>query len=298
MNYQLDAFLGYDGKRELILRPRRSRSANFYGVNDGRNKGFRIPEKEEQGPYAAEIYAALEAVRNADTSSTLTIVSCQSFIQNAMNKKLSVWEHEGWVNVRHREVLKCLAAELKARKGSTFFEVVEPGTEARARCREATLLAKQATRGTIVNKIDLSIPDGMALPGMSLSVNGRILRIYVSDNDIWMAARGKDILPRTAQFLWKGLHNAHKVGQYWSHIPECEERAFCQDCRTDEDLEHILTKCGSPGQEIIWREVKAIWTKKNNEWPTPTLGLILGCGLAEFRATERETRGRSDFTAS
>jgi hypothetical protein len=117
-------------------------AANFYGVNDGRNKGFRIPEKEEQGPYAAEIYAALEAVRNADTSSTLIIVSCQSFIQNAMNKKLSVWEHEGWVNVRHREVLKCLAAELKARKGSTFFEVVEPGTEARARCREATLLAK------------------------------------------------------------------------------------------------------------------------------------------------------------
>jgi ribonuclease HI len=111
-------------------------------------------------------------------------------------------------------------------------------------------------------------------------------RIYVSDNDIWMAARRKDILPRTAQFLWKGMHNAHKVGQYWSHIPECEERAFCQDCGTDEDLEHILRKCGSPGQEIIWREVKTIWTKKNNEWPTPTLGLILGCGLAEFRATD------------
>ncbi|KAJ7910721.1 hypothetical protein B0H13DRAFT_1876442 [Mycena leptocephala] len=135
MNQQLDAYLGYDSQRGLILCPQMSRCTN---------KGFRIPKKEEQGPHAAEIYAALEAVRNADTSSMLTIVSCQSFIPNAMNKKLSVWEHEGWVNVRHREVLKCLAAELKARKGSTFFEVVEPGTEARAHCREATLLAIQA----------------------------------------------------------------------------------------------------------------------------------------------------------
>jgi ribonuclease HI len=111
-------------------------------------------------------------------------------------------------------------------------------------------------------------------------------RIYVSDNNIWMAAHGKDILPRTAQFLWKSLHNAHKVGRYWSHIPECEERAFCQACGTNKDLEHILTRCGSPGQVIIWREVKTIWAKKNDEWLTPTLGLILGCGLAEFHTMD------------
>ncbi|KAJ7822937.1 hypothetical protein B0H13DRAFT_1659366 [Mycena leptocephala] len=217
-----------------------------------------------------------------------------------------------------------LAAELKVRKGSTFFEVAEPGTEARAHCREATLLAKQAARGTIVNRIDLSIPDGMALPGMSLTGNRQptfyrriregkakkvlirkstqkhldlvrksmveSFRIYVLDNDIWMAARGRDILPRTAQFLWKSLHNAHKVGQYWSHIPECEERAVCQACGTDEDLEHILTRCGSPGQEIIWREVKTIWAKKNDEWP------VVWQNSTPW--TERETRGQNDCTAS
>jgi ribonuclease HI len=54
----------------------------------------------------------------------------------------------------------------------------------------------------------------------------------------------------------------------------------------DKDLEHILTRCGSPGQEIIWREVKTIWAKKNDEWPTPTLGLIVGCGLAEFHTVD------------
>ncbi|KAJ7835765.1 hypothetical protein B0H13DRAFT_2240059 [Mycena leptocephala] len=223
-----------------------------------------------------------------------------------MNNKLSTWEHEGWVNVRHKDVLKCLAAELKARRGSTFFKVVEPGTAAQGYCREATLLAKQSARGTTVNRIDISVPNGMALPGMSLIGNRQRVfyrgireektkkvstrtstqknldlvrksvvesfKKHVSDSEIWMAARGKDILPRTAQFLWKSMHNSHKVGHYWTHIPECEERAVCQLCGTEEDLEHILLK-----------EVKSIWAKKSDKWPILSLGIILGSGLAEFR---------------
>ncbi|KAJ7824831.1 hypothetical protein B0H13DRAFT_1658299 [Mycena leptocephala] len=297
--------------------PRSAAAGLFYGVGDLRNRGFCIPADEVQSKYAAEIYAALDAVRNADTNSVLTIASSQSYIRNAMNKKLPTWEHEGWVNVRHKEVLRCLAAELKARKGSTLLIVAVPGSVTKEYCQKATTLAKQAVQGTTATTVDLSVPEGTALPGMSLTDNRqrsfyRAIREektrkvptrtaarkhldlvrnsmvesfekYVSDEEIWMAARGKDILPRTAQFLWKSLHNAHKVGHYWTHIPECEERAVCQTCGTEEDLEHILTQCKSPGQEVVWREVRDIWAKKTNHWPTPTLGVILGCGLAELR---------------
>ncbi|KAJ6528047.1 hypothetical protein B0H19DRAFT_1334165, partial [Mycena capillaripes] len=245
------------------------------------------------------------------------IVSSRDFTQNAMNRKLSSWEHEGWVNVKHRDVLRCLAAELKARKGPTFFQKTEPGSSSRDYYQKATLLAKQAAQRNIVSPIDLSVPDGMALPGMS-SVNNRqrsfyrrireaknrtvltrtatrkqldlvkksaieALEKHVSDEEIWIAARGKDILPRSAQFLWKSLHNAHKIGHYWTHIPECEDRAVCQECGTEENIDHILAKCESPGREIVWREVEKIWSKKNEIWITPSLGVILGSGLAEFR---------------
>ncbi|KAJ6524164.1 hypothetical protein B0H19DRAFT_1215011 [Mycena capillaripes] len=224
-----------------------------------------------------------------------------------MNKKLSTWEHEGWVNVKHRQVLRCLAAELKARKGLTLFQKTEPGYTA----RKAT-----------VSPIDFSVPNGTALPGTSLIENrqrsfyrgireeknrGITTRIatrkqldlvkksaldslerHVSDGEIWMAARGKDILPRSAQFLWKSLHNAHKIGHYWTHIPECEDRAVCRECNAEESLDHILTKCASPGQEIVWREVEKLWTKKKGKWLTPFLGMILGSGLAEFRNDDSE----------
>jgi ribonuclease HI len=104
----------------------------------------------------------------------------------------------------------------------------------------------------------------------------------VSDADIWRAATGKDFLPRTAQFLWKGIHNAHRVGKYWTHIPECEDRAMCKDCEVMEDLDHILTKCRSPGQEVIWRAAETLWLRKEDIWPAVILGTILGCGLAVF----------------
>jgi ribonuclease HI len=302
-------------------RLRKSAAAGvFYGMDDVRNKGFRIPVKEEQSPYAAEMYAALDAVRNTDTSTTLTITSNQNFIQKAMNEKLSTWEHEGWVNVRHREVLRCLAAEIKTRKKPTFFKVTEPGSAAREYCRMAMLLAKKSAQRTIVNPIDLSVPNGMALPGMSLADNRQrsfyrgireektkgvptrpatrkkldlvqkamveSFEKHVSDDEIWTAARGKDILPRSAQFLWRSLHNAHKIGHYWTHIPECEERAVCKVCGTEESLEHILTECESPGREIVWKEVENIWAKKNEKWPPLSLGGILGSGLAEFRTED------------
>jgi hypothetical protein len=82
----------------------------FIKDEDSRNKGKCIPVVGEQSQYAAEFFAALEAVRSTSRDRTLTITSTQTYIRDAMNKKLSGWEHEGWVGVPHREVLRCLAA--------------------------------------------------------------------------------------------------------------------------------------------------------------------------------------------
>jgi ribonuclease HI len=106
---------------------------------------------------------------------------------------------------------------------------------------------------------------------------------YVSDVDIWNAVYAKDILPRMARFLWKGLHNAHRIGKYWTHIPECEDRAVCKDCNEIEDLKHILVECRSPGCETVWKAAESLWLEKEAKWPAISLGTILGCGLAEFR---------------
>jgi ribonuclease HI len=258
----------------------------FIKTDDRRNKGRCLPAEGEQSQYAGEFFAALEAVRSTSKDSTLTIISKHSYVCDAMNKKLARWEHEGWAGVPNRSILRCLAAELKARTASTIFKIAKPGTAESTLCREATLLAKRAARTSTTEEWILTVPKNTSLPGLSLQGNRqrvfyrsirevktqsltprmsttKMLKTvredvaatfgkYVMDADIWKAAAAKDIQPRTGQFLWKGLHNAHRIGKYWNHIPECEDRATCKDCDVLEDLEHILLGCANPGQEIVW----------------------------------------------
>ncbi|KAF8174611.1 hypothetical protein K438DRAFT_1436117, partial [Mycena galopus ATCC 62051] len=75
----------------------------------------------------------------------------------------------------------------------------------------------------------------------------------VIDEEVWRSLRDRAFMPWISQFLWKAIHNAHRIGHYWTHIPECEERTICKTCGGEEDLEHILLKCESPGCEIIWK---------------------------------------------
>ncbi|KAJ6480546.1 hypothetical protein C8R47DRAFT_1050204 [Mycena vitilis] len=287
------------------------------GPEDSEGTGKCIPSGYEQSQYVAEFFAALEAIRGVRTETALTIVSAQSYVHDAMNKKLSNWEHQGWVGVRHRGILRCVAAELKARKARTIFKVAAPGTPARALCKKAARRAKRTAKTPSETVWDLSIPPETALLGLSLQ-NNRQKTFYrgireektkkvkprvstvkkiatvrlaaseafgrqVSDAEIWHAASVKDILPRTSQFLWKGLHDAHRIGAYWAHLPGFEDRAVCKECGTLEDLEHIMTGCASPGQELIWNAAKTLWLEKESNWPEVSLGSILGCGLAEFR---------------
>ncbi|KAJ6523983.1 hypothetical protein B0H19DRAFT_1276679 [Mycena capillaripes] len=249
------------------------------GADGCLSTGRCIPNGDLQSQYAAELYAALDAIRHVDKNTVLTLVSAQKYVKDAINKKLQHWEHEGWA--------------------PTFFEVAAAGTPARALCKLAAMAAKRAARAPSQTEWDMTLPPGMALPGMSLQKNRQkyfyraireekikklaprpatvnkleivreaaynVFDRRVTDAEIWASVEVKDILPRTGQFLWRNIHNAHRAGSWWKHIPECEDRAVCGNCGVLEDVEHILVECASPGQEII------------------SLGTVLGCSLAEFR---------------
>jgi hypothetical protein len=60
----------------------RAAAGLFIDPDDGRNKGRCVPTNGKQSQYVAELCAVLDAVRNTDANSTLTLFN---------------WEHEGWV---------------------------------------------------------------------------------------------------------------------------------------------------------------------------------------------------------
>ncbi|KAJ7185333.1 hypothetical protein C8R46DRAFT_882190, partial [Mycena filopes] len=106
--------------------------------------------------------------------------------------------------------------------------------------------------------------------------------------EIWASTRHKNFTRQVRNFLWKSLHSAHRIGKFWTHVPDCGDRAICGFCNELEDLEHILLKCRRPGQALIWALAKDLWRKKLLDWPELSLGSLLGCGLASFK----DDRGR------
>lgn len=102
---------------------------------------------------------------------------------------------------------------------------------------------------------------------------------------LWKSIRDPELPRRIKDFLWKSMHDAHHVGRFWKHIPECEERMMCAHCNEIESLEHILLECDRPWRRLIWEMAKSLWpnTPDHGPWKEPNLGIILGTNLLEFK---------------
>jgi hypothetical protein len=49
-----------------------------------------------------------------------------------------------------------------------------------------------------------------------------------TDSEIWQAINHKDITRTTRVFLWRTIHQAYKIGEYWRNKPTFEHYAECR----------------------------------------------------------------------
>nr|GAT45911.1 predicted protein [Mycena chlorophos] len=264
-----------------------------------------------QKPHTAEAAGSLLAIRNAPCEQDLTIV-CRT--PHVRDKHLSRWENEGWVGVKDRDVLRCLAAEMKTRTGQTLFLVDERGDM--QELKQANARANNACDTSQAGTIPVPILPGYELPGVKLAnirqrivyhairewknaerkkresmeervadITADVLHDYdraVDPENIWLSAHTKDIALNTRNFIWRMMHDSFRLGRKWEDIPRCEDFGVCELCGAEETIQHILLECKHPGQEQVWAEAKALWAKTGLPWRATTLGGILACGLATF----------------
>lgn len=81
---------------------------------------------------------------------------------------------------------------------------------------------------------------------------------------------------KARDFIWRALHDGHRIGKYWTHIPGYEARATCETCGAIESLEHILCECLAPGQRAAWALARGILARKSVRLPKVSLGIALG----------------------
>ncbi|KIY46290.1 hypothetical protein FISHEDRAFT_47547, partial [Fistulina hepatica ATCC 64428] len=101
-----------------------------------------------------------------------------------------------------------------------------------------------------------------------------------SDKRIWKSLVDNAFSRKVRIFIWKIIHNTYKVGDFWRHIVNLEDRGICPICNVEESLEHILIDCRAAARGQLWNLAKWLWEKKGGEWPALDIGHILACGLA------------------
>ena len=94
---------------------------------------------------------------------------------------------------------------------------------------------------------------------------------------------------RSGSFFYKALHGSHKIGRYWLNIPTLEERCFCQECKSDKSMDHILTECEHSTRTLIWEKAKTLWPHGENTWPKISLGTIIECNTLTIRTEQKKT---------
>lgn len=101
---------------------------------------------------------------------------------------------------------------------------------------------------------------------------------YETNGTIWMSLRKPVLRTRVQQFLYKTIHQAHMIGDVWSHIPGFGQRQFCTVCDETDSIEHILVHCQANTRRIIWDLAEQQWPHAQEQWPRISPGLILGIG--------------------
>lgn len=294
-------------------------SGIWYGVNDIRNSAIKLPGPIQTNQ-VGEVAAILQVVNTNSHFTPLHIKTDSKYVINGLTKHLKSWEDRGWIGVSNKDILKATSTALRLRGSPTYFEWVKGHSGINGN-EGADEKANEGANKQIADHIDLSIPDNFNISGAKLSCISQatlykgikelnqaekriatitqldITRYAVKDLSgnlptdprIWLSIRSKDITRSIRNFLWKNLHKAYKCGPYWNHIPNFEHRSNCPQCNVEESMEHILTECDIPGQNIIWNLVEQLWLKASKSWPILRYGTILGCGLANFK----DSRGQN-----
>ncbi|KAF8883059.1 hypothetical protein CPB85DRAFT_1233411, partial [Mucidula mucida] len=102
----------------------------------------------------------------------------------------------------------------------------------------------------------------------------------------WASMRGINTSKKSQMFRWRGVHEAHAAGAFFTRMEGKEHLAICPDCAVTESMEQIQLECEDGVHEIVWEIAKEIWEYAGERWPTLTYGLILRCGEAQVQNLE------------
>ncbi|KAJ7065755.1 hypothetical protein C8F01DRAFT_982855 [Mycena amicta] len=270
--------------------------------------------------------AILEIARDQEEYAALEILASPRVVDMLTTKRRK-YEQDGYIGCKDKVLHQATVAALRKRKQTVRFKKIQ--NPARGSPEEkAGVLAITAAYEEEPKDLNLNIPAEMRLTGASLAemtqakayreikrrkkLKELASRTRTRDNlekakdemedacghrpkdeQIWRSQKNKDLSKKQQAFMWMVTHDAYAVGSHWlrdSYNDEKRQRAECKHCGEMESMQHIFTRCESPGREQIWALAKELWQSKGHDWPWPGLGMIIASGCSRFTKDGRRDR--------
>ncbi|KAG1771544.1 ribonuclease H-like protein [Suillus occidentalis] len=290
----------------------------WFGQDDQRNKSIKVPE-HLAAPGAGEVGAILSALSSLPINAPLQLMVKSPSLRKNLTKNLTNQEDTDWMDHPNRILMKVLVAQL--RKRCALTTIIDTNKLAdKTSAKHALALAKEGMVKDTYDTFETKVDAPFEISGMKLHIgtqrtfykNIRNVQIkskqrrltnmnmartlYAigeangatpTSEQVWLSIRHKDIPKSIRGFLWKSLHSAYKIGEFWDKIPHYENRGKCGLCSLPESMDHILLECDeSPASRVIWKAAKDLWLKRENNWPDICFGSILGCNLITVRDSD------------
>ncbi|KAH9839066.1 uncharacterized protein C8Q71DRAFT_703988 [Rhodofomes roseus] len=298
----------------------------YYPSNVRRSTAVRPADEVEESQHPrGEIVAAIRAINDTPMDVPLHIISSKDTLSRDLTERLSKWEDKGWIGISGTPFLKTLVNKLRQRCAPTKISKAAEREQYEIRNTGHDLQKAAYSTGQteqihpeINISFDLSgakigtLTQARAYQGIrenqreqtrertSRRVKKTLERLHMCEADthvteamLWKSIRQKDIHRKVVDFLWKGTHDALRIGSFWTHIPGYEERANCPTCGTLESLEHILTECTAPGRREVWMLTKNLWKRTRLKWTQPHIEDILAIGLGRYALRKGKKRRES-----
>ncbi|KAF5320628.1 hypothetical protein D9611_013726 [Ephemerocybe angulata] len=295
----------------------RAGSGIWYGENEARNEAIRIPTAMASNN-VGELVAALVAIQKNPRVQYLDIVSDSKYTIDALTTLLPRWADEGFTNCKNKSVLAAMYGEVLASSSTIRTRKVkghsgDPGNDA-ADALAATGAEKEVPDHLNLRKGVFIKGAGVRLATATQSLLYRAIRRRADkhirarteanidtiqsvieeingekplESAIWDSLGKGTVLTKKAKvFLWKTVHEGHKIGTYWEKIDSnpLTARMPCSLCQAPvESMAHILFECRASGQETAWQVFNELWDRTGKTKPYITLGTVMGVGLVQIK---------------
>ncbi|KAH9831345.1 uncharacterized protein C8Q71DRAFT_715351, partial [Rhodofomes roseus] len=267
-----------------------------------------------------EVIAALHIAQTVPLDVPLHFITGSNTLAKILITCLPKWEDIGWIGVSGATYLRALVNKLRQRCAVTSFRTLKSPRELalrnivsdRLRTRwastpqtpvnpteDTTFKLSGAKVATLTQRIAYrGIREQTRTPKRPSTVRTMSsLMTYVQTKDetaleasVWKSTRHRDLTRPIADFIWKNLHKAYKVGTYWTHIPNYEDRARCTPCNAMDSLEHILLHCNADHQHVLWQLTRRILQRKGFTDTSVSYNDILSIGLSPRVTKNSPTR--------